>query len=278
MPPPEVVEPLDFERILATMKADVIALHPAIGPKLALESEPVTKLLEVFAYRELLWRARVNDAARGVMLAYAVGSDLDHLAALYGVQRLADEDDDRLRMRSQLAMEGFSTAGPRLSYVFHALSSSNAVRDVSVSSPAPGEVSITVLSQIGAHSINGVPDAALLATVLAACNGDSVRPLADHVVVAPAVVHDYPIVARIYCHPEADSAASLDLARSAGAAYAEDQFRLGYDITLSGLHRALHQPGVTRVDVADPPAGMAAASGEAYRCTGVTVTFAGTEI
>ena len=40
------------------------------------------------AYRELLIRQRVNDAARGVMLATASGTDLDNLAANFNVERL----------------------------------------------------------------------------------------------------------------------------------------------------------------------------------------------
>ena len=38
-------------------------------------------------------RARVNDAARAVMLASATGHDLDHLAALFSVARMKIEDE-----------------------------------------------------------------------------------------------------------------------------------------------------------------------------------------
>ncbi|PJN94872.1 baseplate assembly protein, partial [Amaricoccus sp. HAR-UPW-R2A-40] len=87
LPPPDVVERLDFETILGAMKADLIARAPDLAPALALESEPAVKILEVAAYRELLLRARINDAARAVMIATATGADLDHLAALFGVAR-----------------------------------------------------------------------------------------------------------------------------------------------------------------------------------------------
>ena len=86
LPAPTVVETLDYESVLAALQADFTARYPAFTA--ALESEPVLKLLEVAAWRELIVRGRVNDAARACMLAYALGSDLDHLAALYGVQRL----------------------------------------------------------------------------------------------------------------------------------------------------------------------------------------------
>ncbi len=82
LPAPDVVEELDFETILAERKATLISLYPeegqdAVARTLALESEPIVKLLQENAYREVIWRQRVNEAARAVMLAYASGSDLD---------------------------------------------------------------------------------------------------------------------------------------------------------------------------------------------------------
>lgn len=81
LPAPDVVEELDFETILAERKATLISLYPedqqeAVARTLMLESEPLVKLLEENAYRELIWRQRVNEAARAVMLACAAGNDL----------------------------------------------------------------------------------------------------------------------------------------------------------------------------------------------------------
>ncbi|MDD3652313.1 MAG: hypothetical protein PHC73_12625, partial [Immundisolibacter sp.] len=108
LPPPTVVETYSYEAILAARKQDLIDLFPAdrqaeLAAVLALESEPLTKFLEESSYREVLLRARVNDAARAVMLAYATGADLEHLAAYLGVERLEGETDDRLRTRTQMA-------------------------------------------------------------------------------------------------------------------------------------------------------------------------------
>ncbi|SQC69224.1 baseplate assembly protein J (GpJ) [Pseudomonas aeruginosa] len=93
LPPPHAVEQLDYEQILAERKAYAISLWPEdqqaeIAARLALESEPLTKLLEENAYREMLWRQRVNEAALANMLASAQGADLDQLAANYNVRRL----------------------------------------------------------------------------------------------------------------------------------------------------------------------------------------------
>ena len=69
LPAPDVVETLDYETILAERKATFISLYPpeqqqAVARTLLLESEPIVKLLEENAYREVIWRQRVNEAAR----------------------------------------------------------------------------------------------------------------------------------------------------------------------------------------------------------------------
>ena len=97
LPAPQIIEPLDFEQILADLKADILDRAPELAEVLALESDPIVKLLEACAYRELLYRARVNDAARAHLLAFATGGDLDHLAAQYGVTRQDGEADALFR-------------------------------------------------------------------------------------------------------------------------------------------------------------------------------------
>ena len=86
LPSPAVVEALDYETILADLKARLSALAPEVTATL-LESDPLTKFLEVLAYESLMLRQRVNDSARAIMLAHATGTDLDHLAALLHVAR-----------------------------------------------------------------------------------------------------------------------------------------------------------------------------------------------
>ena len=89
LPAPTVVEAIDYETVLAALKADLVARWPDYTADL--ESDPAIKLLEVAAYREVLLRQRVNDAARAVLVATAIGSDLDHLGALLNVARLEVE-------------------------------------------------------------------------------------------------------------------------------------------------------------------------------------------
>lgn len=149
LPPPEVVETLDFE----TLYQEVLGIFRAhMGDQWTalLESDPVVKLMEVMAYRELLMRARVNAAAKASLLAYAKGADLENRAADYGVQKLtirpADPDavppvaavmesDEALRYRTRLSLEALSVAGSSGAYEYHALSASADLVHVSVDSP-----------------------------------------------------------------------------------------------------------------------------------------------
>jgi phage-related baseplate assembly protein len=73
LPYPGVVETLDIEALVTSMRHDLVARFPAIAGVIDLESEPARKLIEVFAYREVLLRARINDAARQRMLAMPHG-------------------------------------------------------------------------------------------------------------------------------------------------------------------------------------------------------------
>ena len=282
LPAPEVVEPLDYESILAAMKAELIRRDARLEATLALESEPLTKLLEVCAYRELLLRQRVNDAAKGVMLAHAGGADLDNLAVLFGVARqVVDagdpharppvpptyEDDTRLRQRTQLSLEGHTTAGPVGSYVFWGLSADPQVKDIAVYSTAPGQVAVRVLSTQG----TGRPSPALLAKVRSALNHEDVRPLTDRVRVRGASIIRYQIDARLTLDSGPDAHLVEAAARQAAATYVAQHHRLGRDIRLSGLYAALHQPGVQNVTLVRPTADIRCAADQAAHCDSIGI-------
>ena len=286
LPPPQIVEIPDFEAIVADMKANLVRAIPELSAVLALESEPLVKAFEVFAYRELILRSRVNDAAKGVMLAYAQGADLDNLAAFYGVVRhivqAADvttipptaeilEDDESYRARIQLAPEGFSVAGPIGAYRFHAKSADPSVKDVGVSSPNAGQVLVTILST----QFDGAADDALLDSVLSALNDEDVRPLTDHVIAQSAHIIHYEVEAKITLYEGPDSALVKDEAQRAVEKYVDDNHRLGHDITISGLHAALHQAGVQNVKLISPKDTIIAGANSAAHCTNINIVVGG---
>lgn len=281
---PDVVETLDYEAILAAMVADLQSRDPAFTA--LVESDPAFKILEVAAYRETLIRQRVNDGAKAVMLAYAGGADLDQIAANYNVERLVLdpgdpdaippvaptlESDTALRRRVQLSFEGFSTAGPVGAYVFHALGADPDVLDVSVASPTPGDVVVSVLSRQG----DGTAAAGLISAVDAVLSSDTVRPLTDNVTVQSATIVTYSVTAVLTVLPGPDGSVVLAQAQAALDAYIAETQRLGRDVTRSGLFAALHQPGVQNVSLTAPAADVVIADDEASFCTGTNVTLGG---
>lgn len=279
LPFPAVVEPLDFETILAAMLADLRALAPDFDA--LVESDPAYKLLAVVAYRELQLRQRVNDAAKAVTLAYAAGADLDQIAARYNVARktltavtattaAVMESDADLRRRVQLAFEGLSVAGPVGAYIFHALGASPEVLDASATSPAPGEVLVTILSREG----DGTPSAPVLADVLAALTADNVRPLTDHVTVQAAEVVPFSVNATLTLRAGPDAAVVVTEANARLAAYLEDARRLGRRVTRAALFAALCVEGVENVALESPAEDIAVADTQAASCTGAYVEAA----
>jgi phage-related baseplate assembly protein len=258
IPAPTIVEPLDFETILAAMVADLQARDPAFTA--LVESDPAFKILEVAAYREVLLRQRVNDAAKGVMLAYATGADLEQLGGLFGVTRnlitpanpnanppvaAVYETDSSLRYRIQLSLEGFSTAGPEGAYKFHALKVAT-IKDVAVAGPptvAAGNVRVTILSSVG----NGAASSAEVAAVNAILNSEDVRPITDLVTVQSATIIPYKLNIVLYVYSDWDAGVAATQAEASVRAYAESVHRVGSDVRLSGIYAATHIGGVERV-------------------------------
>ncbi|CWW94951.1 TPA: baseplate J/gp47 family protein [Haemophilus influenzae] len=284
---PKVLEDLDFESLLADRKTEFIALFPQDErpfwqARLSLESEPITKLLQEVVYLQLMERNRINNAAKATMLAYASGSNLDVIAANYNVKRQVIqeannnvtpkipeilEDDTSLRLRTQLAFEGLSVAGPRSAYIFHALSAHPDVADVSVVSPQPANVTVTILSRNG----QGEAEESLLNVVRAKLNDDDIRPIGDRVIVQSAVIQSYEIRAKLHLYrgPEYEPIKAAALKKL--TAYTEEKHRLGRDISLSGIYAALHLEGVQRVELISPTADIVLPSSKSAYCTAINL-------
>lgn len=289
LPDPSVVEQISFETILAERKAYAVSLWPAdkqaeVAATLALESEPLTKLIQENAYRETLLRQRVNEAALATLLAKAKGNDLEQLAANVNVSRLVvtpanntstpptaavPESDESLRERAQMAWEGLSTAGPRNSYILHARSADGRVADATAESPSPAVVVVTVQALLG----NGEADQPLLDIVAAYLSDEDRRPVADRLTVQSAEVLEYSVNAVLHLATTGPEGEPIRAAAEAKlAALVSQRRRLGVGVSASALYAALHVEGVRRVvltdwvDINPTPA-------QAAYCTGYSVTI-----
>ncbi|WP_210559071.1 MULTISPECIES: baseplate J/gp47 family protein [unclassified Pseudomonas] len=285
LPAPDVLEPLDFEEVYGEA-LNVFRGYMGDNWTAALESDPVTKLLEVGSYIKLGNRARVNDAAKAQLLAYAIGADLEQLAANVNLKRLviqaADplavppveavlESYDALRERVQMAYEGLTTAGPRNSYILHARNASALVADATAESPAPACVDVTVLGLEG----DGAVGPELLALVAKAVNDDDVRPVGDRVAVRGAEILRYRIDAVLHMKgtgPENDAALAEAIKRL--EAWINPRRRLGVEVARSGVDAQLHVAGVARVELKDWQ-DLKPTKAQAAYCTGYTVVLGG---
>ncbi|WLH08325.1 baseplate J/gp47 family protein [Pseudomonas lurida] len=281
LPAPDVLEPLDFEEAYAE-RLSVFRGFMGDNWSAPLESDPVVKLLEVSAYVGIGDRARVNDAAKALLLAHAIGSDLDQLGANVNTPRLViqaedlravppvekiTEGNDAYRERIQLAYEGLTTAGPRNSYKLHARNASALVADASAESPSPACVTVTVLGLEG----DGAVGHELLAVVARALNDENVRPLGDRLTVQSAQVLPYRIDAVLHMKgPGPESAVALAEAERRLAAWVNPRKRLGVEVARSAVDAQLHVPGVSRVELIDWQ-DIAPTQAQAAFCTGYSV-------
>lgn len=279
LPEPEIIEAQDFEALLSEMRAELIDFMPEsqredINETLQLESEPLTKALEYSAYRIMVERQRFNHRAARLMLAYAVDDELDHIGVTYyqterlGLGAESPEDDESYKRRLLLAFDGYSTAGSRQSYIYHALSASADVLDAQVVGNAAGLVSIVVLSRSG----NGEPGAETVAAVLDALNAETVRPLNDQVEVLPAEIIEYEIRATVTVKQGPASRVVVNAAQAEVERYAQERQRLGLPIIRDAVLAALWVESVEHVELLSPLEDIARTTRQAAFCTSVEVS------
>lgn len=267
LPAPKVIEELSYETIFQDILSDFLEKNPTYST--LLESDPAMILLEVCAYRELLLRNRINEAAKATMLAYATGSDLENLAASLGVQKLVGETDDQLRQRVQLAPEAFTNAGSIGAYTFHALSASSDIKSVSVKSPNPGEVLVTILSKTG----NGTASEELIDAVLEKLSEEDVRPLTDQVSVQSAEIINYSVEAVITVYSGPSSAVVETEARATLDKFLDERHAIEKLVAVSGIYDALHVDGVKKVQLISPTEDVVTTYEQAAYCNSKTISI-----
>lgn len=282
---PNVIEEISYEVILTALKGDFVARLAAAGVDYdvqGLESDPGIKVLEVADYREVILRARVNSAARAVMLAYAHGTDLEHLAVYYGVSRNvvtpADgetpavmEDDESLRRRVQLAPEAFTTAGSEGAYQFHTYGVDASIKDVAVLTPNQGDGQVHVLPLVKAG--NGVPSSQLIERVRTRLFAKDVKPLTDIITVRVPVVTNFTVSATLMVADGPDKSVITANARAAALTYMATRHKIGIGVKRAGLIAALKVAGVEDLTLS-PAANIDVPDDGVANCTALTVAAA----
>lgn len=280
LPTPKAIDEFDFESILARRKQRLIELCPesirdVIAATLELKSEPLTIDLEQQAYSELLLRQRINEATRATFLAFAAGSDLDHIGASRNLKRkiiqVANphasppideilESDTDFRKRIQSHPEKYAAAGPRAAYRAHALDLDD-VADANPISPVAGTVRVYIKS----YSNNGIPTPQLLQEVQEYLSAETRRPLCDLVEVQAARAK----VINIEYETEFESALAKNAVKQAQSQALEALFtqitHLSGSLALSKIIGALDVVGAKKVVLIQPNADVVCSDGEFIR-------------
>lgn len=279
-PKPDVIETLDYESSLNKHISKFKAIWEGIRqshPELPsydvelLETDPAVILLELSSYIELGLRARINDAAKANLLAFASGSDLDHLAAFYDVVRLDGETDAALRSRTILTIQARSPAGGAYWYAAAARRADVRIRDIAVYREEFWPiVHVSVLSLEN----DGIPDEAMLDAVRTIVTSDEVRPLNDTVIVEAAVQFGTDIEADIWLLPTAPVTDLEPLKQSLRQAWNKEA-SIGFDLVPSWIEAKLHQDGVQRVEIVTPVTPIIAQPGTAIALGEIKLNYKG---
>ena len=297
LPEPTLIQELDYESIFNERKEKFIALYPVAEQNqwrtiLNRESDPVVKVLQENAYLELLYRNKCNADARSLLLAYAEGPDLDHLALTeYGLMRLivtpADnsvvppspaiyESDDRLKERCLLQYDGMNTAGSSNAYNFFTLTADGRVDGVKVHSDTDKPYLLDIIiSQV--DSQNGEAIQELIDIVQAALDPEHVRPVCDRPIVKSSIAKPYQITTRLFVGKNAEDSLLLEAANIRIQNYIQKARKNGQSIRLSALYAALHVDGINRVVIDAPSADIEIDVSHHPHCTATSITIGGVE-
>ncbi|WP_353283059.1 baseplate J/gp47 family protein [Wolbachia endosymbiont (group A) of Pogonocherus hispidulus] len=246
MEQPNIIEPLNFEEIFSRMKEELVKRDASFTA--LVESDPATKILEIAAWRELLLRERINEAAKGNLLKFARGKELDDLAEFYGVEREKEkeEKDERFRERIKAKIVGWSTGGSKEHYRFQALSADRRVKDALVESRVPGGVEISILST--ELSTNGIGSEELLDIVKKRVTRDDIRVLTDTITVVGCNIIEINIHSKISIkRPDI-----IETVKKKFIEKFESAKSLGWSVTRSWIIANLFIEGVENVELIEP--------------------------
>lgn len=300
-----ILEALDVEAILSARMNRLVEVWATHDPPAAaqydvqgLEFDPIKINQEVGSYFELLIRDRINQAARGVTLAFAVGDDLDVIASRYpgGVPRLEGESDDHYRARIWLSPNLLSPNGSYEAYVFWGMTADPTLRDVSATA-VTGTPDVTVALLADGDPVRAVwgrdtwvlspfpnptPTIGQITHVRNYINQHARKALTDVVqVVVPKIVDvDYEISYWLY--PGWDETQIRQVMFEAFAQLVESQRYLGFSYTEAAIEAVLKIAGVSNVKVDVPVSAIdpddhdiIVASDTVVRVNSVEMTFRG---
>lgn len=280
LPPPQLL-PVDFEADRLARMARLVGLFEEAGfvfDVARLDANPGAILQRLDNYRETLVKAGVNDAVLSVLIAFAIGPSLDHLAAFYGLRRhvvvqasgsspAEMETDADFRRRILFAVESFAAAGPAGAYISHALDADARVLNADVWSPAPGEVAVAVQAREG----DGLAGSALVSVVRAYLSRPDIKPLTDVLTVRSVTNHGFIASIDAYVFPGPDPITIRMAIEQSVLAACRMRRTPSREMPRSALIAAAHLPAVDKVILLSPAIDIAMGRGEVPVLTSLDV-------
>lgn len=246
---PQAVETISYDVLLADLVARVVTAFAAKGIDYDvgnLETDPVKIVLEGLSAHEVLVRARVNDAVKAVLAAYAKGGNLDHLVGRTGVLRATGESDAQLLERYLVSLARPS-AGALLGYRARVLEAWPGRGDVAILGPAthgrPGDIDIVLAAPEG-----GAVTPLVIASVQAAASASDAKPLTDVVTVRAATLVPYTVHHRITVAADRNAGPILAAALASASAFVSARYLIGLPILRNAIIASSYVAGVIAVE------------------------------
>lgn len=288
---PPVLQPLDYEVLLADIIAEFKGRWEDLritNPDLPsydvemLETDPAKIVLESAAYIYLLTLARVNDAAKALMLATTTGADMDAFAADFNLQRLVVtpatdsapavmENDRDFRQRRWLATEGYSAAGPEDAYRFFALSADASIKEALAVKGDDNRVDLVLLSRNG----DGTVPNEIVTKVHDAVSPSKTRPLTDSLYTRSAAITSQAISVLVTVPYGPDRETVRAKALAGITAYASERHALGKALRVDGIIGAARAGNaIETIEVTSPAADVDPGPLGAVHVSSITVNLA----
>lgn len=179
---------------------------------------------------------------------------LPYVASMVNITRTSGgaeaEDDETYAERLHLITDSITTAGPRVSYIFHARSVTAAIGDVEVFTPSPGVVQVYVLMRDGE-----LPTETILEMVEDHLSAEDIRPLGDKVEVLGPTIRPYNVKGGYYVD-RSKVGQGQGIQDACSLALQEyllwQKSKIGRDLTPDKLISLLVEAGAKRVILEEP--------------------------
>lgn len=283
LPAPQAIHPIDYEAIRAARVAALVARFQAAGIPFdvqSIETDPSVIHQEEDAYREMLDLQAINDAVDAVMIAYAVGSDLDNLGALIGLRRLTIsaatdtaaavmESDAEFRNRIRIALDATAIGLTGGGYRTIALQAAPAVKSVALIKKGGGQIDVVLLGR----GVDGSVSAEDVKAVNDRLQADDGGQLTDIVTVRSATPLPYDIVAEAIIPPGPSVAAIRNASVTALQAAADALKVIGGHIPTDALIAAGRIAPMTKFTLVSPAADLAPPADQVPYARSITVNI-----